>query len=598
MQPLPPNDIERIGPYRILAELGRGAMGRVLLGAGLDGRLVAVKMIREWLVEDEEFRARFREEVQKSRQVSGHYTAAVVKAGPDDPIPWLATDYLRGPTLGEAVEAAGPLPEAVVLRLAAGLASALESIHEAGVIHRDLKPSNVILEASGPRVIDFGIARTVEGADLTRTGAVVGTPGFMSPEQARSQPLTPASDVFSLGSVLVMACTGSSPFAAASTFDVMNNVVRAEPDLGPVPGRLREIAARCLAADPADRPDPASLLALIGTVPPATRPWPDAVSALAEEQHRELVRLLGNAGEDATLVDNGPTLITDPNRPTWVGRPQHYELEPSPPGPQSSEPQPSPPGPQRSKPQPSPYRPVPPPVHVTASPPPVPPAAAPSQGNTVMGVFLALLIVVFLAVVLWRVYGDGDDSYTPSSDRVDYVEDCESDGYSESECEESWTNDTGYTWTGELYSDDVTDESTYYEETAAAETAGSREVYIADCEYDGHSTSDCEASWADDPSYTWTGELFTDDEDDTSEEREAYLAECEYDGYSTSECETSWYNDPSYTWTGELFTESEEEPLTQYELYVEECEYDGYSSSDCEASWANDPSYTWTGVLY
>ena len=419
MQPLSPNDSKQIGPYRVMAELGRGAMGRVLLGAGPDGRLVAVKMIREWMVEDEEFRARFREEGRKSRQVSGQYTAVVVKAGPDDPIPWLATDFLRGPTLNRAIEASGPLPETAVLRLAAGLSSALDSIHEAGVIHRDLKPNNVILEANGPRVIDFGIARAAEGSDLTRTGAVIGTPGFMSPEQARSLPLTPASDIFSLGSVLVMACTGTGPFAAESTLDILNNVVRAEPDLTAMPGRIRTIAARCLAPDPADRPTPAELLELIGPVAPTSIPWPGAVAALAEEQHRELVRLLDRVGEDPTLIDNGSTMTTDPT---------------SPPGARKS----AAPGFKAPTPKPR--------VHTAAR------RRWSSSGRSEVqaggGLVAFLVCIAVIAAAVW--YATREDEQDPTDSHAEYVQECQDDGYTEADCEASWSNDPSYTWTGLL----------------------------------------------------------------------------------------------------------------------------------------------------
>jgi outer membrane protein assembly factor BamB len=317
--PLSPNDPRQIGSYRVLARLGEGAMGRVLLGVGPDGRPVAVKLVAEWLVRDEEFRARFRREVSASQRVSGAYTAAVLAAGPDDPTPWLASEFLPGPTLLEAGDAVGPLPEATVLRLAAGLASALAAIHQAGLIHRDLKPGNVILADDGPRVIDFGIARAAEGvgSDLTRTGSVIGTPAYMSPEQAESKPLTGASDIFSLGSMLVMACTGISPFAAESTLQTLNSVVRAEPDLSEVPERVRRVAARCLAREPALRATPAEIAAMVGQVPPATSPWPDEMAVLADKQRRELARLLDQAGEHTTLIDNGKTMITanSPHQP-------------------------------------------------------------------------------------------------------------------------------------------------------------------------------------------------------------------------------------------------------------------------------------------
>ncbi|SDL48973.1 Serine/threonine protein kinase [Glycomyces sambucus] len=306
MQSLAPGDPERIGPYRTIAELGRGAMGRVFLASAPDGRPVAVKLIAAALIEDEEFRARFRREVAASKQVAGAYTAAVIDAGPDDQVPWLASEFLVGPNLKDVVESAGPLPEATVLRLAAGLASALAAIHSAGMVHRDLKPANVILAADGPRVIDFGIARAADGitdTNLTKTGGVIGTPGFMSPEQAESGTVSAASDVFSLGSVLVLAATGHSPFAGASTLETLNNVVRSQPDLGALSPRLRAIVERCLVRLPGARPTPAELTSLIGPVAPSTRPWPDSVNALAERQRRQLSSLLGDAGVSTTLVD-------------------------------------------------------------------------------------------------------------------------------------------------------------------------------------------------------------------------------------------------------------------------------------------------------
>ncbi|WP_344480610.1 serine/threonine-protein kinase [Glycomyces endophyticus] len=265
----------------MIAELGQGAMGRVFLGYGPDGRWAAVKVVHGVHVADAGFRARFREEVAASRRVSGGYTAAVLDAGPDSPTPWMASEFLLGPTLREATEAAGGLPEQALVRLAAGLAAALAEIHRAGIIHRDLKPGNVILTGDGPRVIDFGIARALArtGTDLTRTGGVIGTPEFMSPEQVESRPLTPASDVFALGSVLAAAANGASPFAAPATFHVLTGIVRAEPDLSGLPGRLRDLVAPCLTADPRDRPTPADLLDLIGQVEPTANPWPGTRSA-------------------------------------------------------------------------------------------------------------------------------------------------------------------------------------------------------------------------------------------------------------------------------------------------------------------------------
>ncbi|WP_410674340.1 serine/threonine-protein kinase [Amycolatopsis sp. cmx-4-68] len=285
MKPLEPGDARQAGRYRLVAALGEGGMGRVLLGVAPDGRLVAVKQVHAEFAHDARFRGRFRQEVQASQRVSGAFTAAVMDADPDAATPWLASVFVTGPSLKEAVEATGPLPVDAVRRLAVGLATALTEIHRVGLIHRDLKPGNVLLTGDGPRVIDFGIARATEGgADLTGTGGLVGSPAFMSPEQAESRPLTPASDVFSLGGVLVMAATGRGPFTGATTAQVLYNVVHAVPDLTGVPPELRTLVEPCLAKDPARRPSPQRILDFLGPVAPATRPWPEAVHRLIEVQ--------------------------------------------------------------------------------------------------------------------------------------------------------------------------------------------------------------------------------------------------------------------------------------------------------------------------
>ena len=181
---LQPGDPQTIGSYRLVGQLGGGGMGRVFLGVSAGGRPVAVKVIRAELATDPQFRMRFGREVAAARRVSGVFTAMVVDADVDGPAPWLATAYVPGPSLSEAVDDHGPLPAGSLLALAAGLAESLTAIHAAGVVHRDLKPSNVMLAEDGPRVIDFGISRAVESTALTQTGLVIGSPGFMSPEQA------------------------------------------------------------------------------------------------------------------------------------------------------------------------------------------------------------------------------------------------------------------------------------------------------------------------------------------------------------------------------------------------------------------------------
>jgi len=258
---LRPGDPELIGPYRLRGRLGAGGMGRVYLGLSPGGRAAAIKVIRAELTQDPEFRARFRREVAVARQVSGLYTAPVLDADADAPEPWLATAYVPGPSLADAVSQHGPLPVPSVLMLAAGLAEALSAIHRAGVVHRDLKPANVLLADDGPRVIDFGISRAAGGGSLTHTGLVVGSPGFMSPEQAEGREVGPPSDIFSLGAVLAFAATGRGPFGSGSTPALVYRVVHDTPQLDLVPAGIRPLIERCLAKDPAARPAAVDLLA-------------------------------------------------------------------------------------------------------------------------------------------------------------------------------------------------------------------------------------------------------------------------------------------------------------------------------------------------
>jgi eukaryotic-like serine/threonine-protein kinase len=253
-QELRPGDPGRIGPYRLHGLLGTGGMGRVFLGAAADGQLAAVKVIRLDLASDPEFRARFRREVTVARRVSSRFTAQLLGADVDGPVPWLATAYVAGPSLADAVAEGGALPVWPLRELAAGLAEGLCAIHTAGVVHRDLKPSNVLLAKDGPRVIDFGISVTAETSPLTRTGMLVGSPGYMSPEHLEGREVGPASDIFSLGAVLAFAATGEGPFGTGSAPTLAYRVVYHEPSLDHVPVELRGLIRRCLAKDPARRP--------------------------------------------------------------------------------------------------------------------------------------------------------------------------------------------------------------------------------------------------------------------------------------------------------------------------------------------------------
>jgi len=279
MEPLSANDPHAVGEFQLRARLGAGGMGRVYLGFSPAGRAVAIKVVHPELARDAEFRQRFGREVAAARAVGGMYTAPVVAAGLADDPPWLATAYVPGPPLADVVARYGPLPEPAVWRLAAGLAEALRAVHDCGVVHRDLKPANVLLAADGPHVIDFGISRAFEGTSVTAAGMVVGTPGYMSPEQAEGAQAGPPSDVFSLGCVLAFAATGNAPFGAGSAASVLYRVVTGQPDLAAVPGRLRDVIGACMAKNPAQRPTLAALGAMIAQAGPAvsatlTSFWP------------------------------------------------------------------------------------------------------------------------------------------------------------------------------------------------------------------------------------------------------------------------------------------------------------------------------------
>src|SRR6185312_13847104 len=275
---LQPDDPQSIGPYRLVGQLGQGGMGRVFLGVSPGGRPVAVKAIRTELAANPEFRARFGREVAAARRVSGVFTAQVVDADVDGPVAWMATAYVPGPSLAEAVDTHGPLPEASLLALAAGLAESLNAIHAVGVVHRDLKPSNVLLAEDGPRVIDFGISRATESTMLTQAGLVVGSPGFMSPEQAMGSDVGPPSDVFNLGAVLAFAAAGEGPFGTGTTAALLYRVVHGAPDLDRVPPAVRPLIEHCLAKDPRQRPTANGLLADVGAMQPDGNWLPDSLT--------------------------------------------------------------------------------------------------------------------------------------------------------------------------------------------------------------------------------------------------------------------------------------------------------------------------------
>ncbi|MDQ0582458.1 serine/threonine-protein kinase [Streptomyces rishiriensis] len=302
MEKLGPEDPQRIGGYRLLARLGAGGMGQVYLARSDRGRTVAVKLVRRELAAREEFRARFRQEVRNAQRVGGFWTAPVLDADTEAAVPWVATGYVAGPSLQQVVSHDhGPLPERSVRILAAGLAHALANIHAAGIVHRDLKPSNVMVTIEGPRVIDFGVARALESVTgdsrLTQTGAVIGSPGFMAPEQLRGDAVTPASDVFCLGSVITYAATGTLPFGSADSgaHALMFRIAEDEPDLSGVPEGIADLVRACLRKDPAARPSLDRVLELTGvddTVSDGRSRDPWLPGALVAQLGRHAVRLL------------------------------------------------------------------------------------------------------------------------------------------------------------------------------------------------------------------------------------------------------------------------------------------------------------------
>jgi serine/threonine kinase PknH len=264
-------DPDELGGYRLSGRLGAGGMGRVYLAFTSAGRPVALKVLRPELGDDAEFRARFRQEITAARRVSGLYTAQVLDADPDGSPPWLVTAYVPGPSLSQAVSGHGPWPEQSVLLLVAGVAEALQAIHAVGLVHRDLKPSNVLLAADGPRVIDFGIARAIQEPGLTRTGMLVGSPQFISPEQAQGGAVTAAADVFALGALAAYAATGRPSFGTGDGTAVLYRVLHQDPDLSGCSDRLLAVIGPCLAKDPTARPAPAQVIEQCrALVPPRT----------------------------------------------------------------------------------------------------------------------------------------------------------------------------------------------------------------------------------------------------------------------------------------------------------------------------------------
>jgi eukaryotic-like serine/threonine-protein kinase len=275
-----PGDPKRLGPYELVGRLGQGGMGVVFLGRERrGGRRAAVKAIRPELAGDPAFAARFRREVEAARRVDSPRVARVLGADPAGPRPWLATEYVDGPTLAGAVAAGGPLTGGRLAAFAAGVAEALDAIHAAGVVHRDLKPGNVLLPGGGSpeaKVIDFGIAWAAD-ATMTRSGLRFGTPSWMAPEQLRDQPAGPPADVFAWALLVAFAATGRHPFGGGPADAVAYRILHDRPDLTGVPASLRGLVEAALSPTPAARPTAARVAALLGAAPRPTEPLPATV---------------------------------------------------------------------------------------------------------------------------------------------------------------------------------------------------------------------------------------------------------------------------------------------------------------------------------
>ncbi|WP_146064793.1 serine/threonine-protein kinase, partial [Streptomyces sp. SM1] len=304
-EPLRPSDPSRIAGFRLLRRLGAGGMGVVYLGRTDAGQLAAVKVIHAESAADDGFRARFARETELARRVENAWVVPVLDADADARTPWLATAFVPGPSLAEAVTAHGPLPPRAARVLGGLLAGALAEVHAAELVHRDVKPGNILLAPDGPRLIDFGIARAADDTALTASGLVVGTPGFLAPEQARGEPATSASDVFALGCVLAYAMSGRPPFGTGEPDALLYRTVHDEPDLDGVETGARPLLCRCLAREPDARPTAADVARQLSEDAPDAADWlPDPVAAMVAARAAESLAM---PGVDPTVVDEEAT---------------------------------------------------------------------------------------------------------------------------------------------------------------------------------------------------------------------------------------------------------------------------------------------------
>ena len=322
---LRPGDPVRVGQYRLTDRLGSGGMGVVYLGVDPDGGLVAVKVLRPEMADDPDFRRRFDREVTALMRVRGVCTVRVIEADTESDRPFMVTEYAEGPSLADYIDKYGSLSADMLYSLATGLADALTVIHAAGIVHRDLKPSNVILAQDGPKVIDFGIAQTLDGTSFTKTGVMVGSPGFMAPEQITGRP-GPAADIFVWGVTIAYAAVGHSPWGTGNTDAVLYRVMYADPDIAAVPGSLKPLIAAALAKDPQSRPAAYELLDQLNRMSLLSAP-------VAERPH--------------DVPTETVAAFTRQRSDPQAGRPSADQLQPSPSAAQHQWWQASPPGPKQ-----------------------------------------------------------------------------------------------------------------------------------------------------------------------------------------------------------------------------------------------------------
>src|SRR4051794_16018258 len=310
--PLEPGDPASLGQYEVVGKLGVGGQGAVYLGRSPSGGHVAIKLLHDQMNADPSARTRFAREVEAAQRVSPFCTAQVLDHDLHGRPPYIISEYIDGPPLYDVVIQEGPFTGSALERLAIGTATALAAIHEAGIVHRDFKPNNVLLASDGPRVVDFGIARSVNSqqSSVTATGMVVGTPGYLAPEQLTGEPLTPAVDIFAWGATMVFAATGHSPFEAETLPVIINRILNEEPDLSGLTGTMRELVGAALDKDPRRRPAAHQLLlSLLGQV--GATPGPSADRA----------DLLDKGTQIAAELPPPPPIVNTPPPPPFANPP-------------------------------------------------------------------------------------------------------------------------------------------------------------------------------------------------------------------------------------------------------------------------------------